>query len=63
MKTNPKYQWMKVTNDEYELPIASADTAAELAKLCGVTAANITRQVSQARRGVIRHTCYIRVAI
>ena len=29
--------WMYVTDDEYELPMAVADTCAELAKLVGVT--------------------------
>ena len=28
--------WMEVTMDEYELPIRIADTARELAKMCGV---------------------------
>lgn len=30
--------WMYVTDDEYELPMAVADTCGQLAKLVGVTA-------------------------
>lgn len=28
--------WLKVTKDEYQLPLAVADTAAELARMTGV---------------------------
>lgn len=33
--------WMAVTTDKYELPIAVADTADELAKLVGVANRNL----------------------
>ena len=33
--------WMEITNDEYELPVAVADTATELAKLRGVSRSGI----------------------
>ena len=33
--------WMRVTRDKYELPIAIADTAKQLAEICGVTTNSI----------------------
>ena len=41
--------YIKVTNDRYELPMAVADTAHELAKMCGVTPNNIYSQISHAK--------------
>lgn len=35
--------WMAVTNDEYELPIAVADTCKELATMIGVDAYSIRK--------------------
>ena len=32
-----KYYWMAVDADEFELPIAVADTAKELGIICGIT--------------------------
>lgn len=31
----PRFLWMEVSNDEYELPLAVADSALELAKVLG----------------------------
>lgn len=36
-----KYIWMAVTPDEYELPLAVADTARELGKIYGITAKTV----------------------
>ena len=36
--------YMKVTRDEYELPVAVADTVVELAKICGVKVNSISKQ-------------------
>lgn len=33
--------WLQVTNDEYELPLAVADSCKELARMVGVTPQNI----------------------
>jgi hypothetical protein len=33
----PKYLWLCVTADEYELPLAVADTARELGKMVGLS--------------------------
>jgi hypothetical protein len=41
---------MMVTKDEYELPMAIADTPTELAKMVGTTRAAINSQISRARK-------------
>ena len=44
--------WMKVTHDEYELPVAIADSCKELAEKLGKTANNISSSITRsARRG------------
>lgn len=57
-----RFVWMKVSDDEYELPVAVADSLAALARLCGVTEASIYSSMSKARHG-IRKTLYRRVRI
>lgn len=37
--------WMEVTSDKYELPVAIADSAAELAKMCGVKSSTVKTSV------------------
>lgn len=37
----PKYYWMAVTADEFELPLAVADTSRELAKMVGISHSTI----------------------
>ena len=44
-----RYLWMKVTSDEYELPVAVADTAKELAKIVGTTENTINSRISHAK--------------
>lgn len=39
------YIWMMVTRDKYELPLAIADTARELAELTGFNKNSIMRSV------------------
>ena len=54
--------WIKVSNDKYELPIAVADTAEELAEICGVNVNNIHSSRSHAKhRG--QKTRYFKVII
>ena len=57
-----RFVWMKVSDDEYELPVAVADSLAALARLCGVTEASIYSSMSKARHG-IRKTLYRKVRI
>lgn len=42
-----KYLWLLVTKDKYELPLAVADTAKELAIMTGTTKNNIVSQISR----------------
>lgn len=39
--------WVCITNDKYELPVAVADTAAELARICHTTSNSIYSELSQ----------------
>jgi hypothetical protein len=57
--------WMKVTSDEYELPVAVADSVGQLAKLCGVSVNTIYTSMSHAKHQYRGHksTCYIRVRV
>lgn len=56
-----KTQWMKVSNDKFELPIASADSARELAKMLGISENTIYAALSHKKDGM--KTCYIKVEI
>ncbi len=55
--------WMKVTNDEYELPVAVADSIGELAKILGTTNNSISSSMSHYRKGVTKKTLYKKVII
>ena len=39
--------WMKVTKDKYELPVAVADSANELARILNTTANNVSSSLSK----------------
>ena len=43
--------WMRVTLDRYQLPMAVADSAAELAKMCDTTTNVIYSELSRYRHG------------
>lgn len=43
--------YLRVTDDEYEFPIAIADTKTELARMCGVTYETIRACLCRARKG------------
>lgn len=48
----PRFLWMEASNDEYELPLAVADSALELAKVLGLKDENsVISSVSRAKRG------------
>ncbi len=55
--------WMKVTHDKYELPVAIADSAAELARKLGVSKGSIESSVSRQKRGLNLHSIYRRVEV
>lgn len=48
-----KYIWMAVTPDEYETPIAVADTAEELSKMLGICRASVMTNVRRKESGKI----------
>ena len=58
-----KIIWMKVTHDEFELPVIVADSLAELAQKDGVTTNNISSSVSHAKAGRKPSSPYRRVVL
>lgn len=57
-----QYIWMKVTSDEYELPIAVADSAQELADMLGINKSNIMSCISHSKSNGYR-SCYMRLKL
>lgn len=53
--------WVKVTKDEYELPEAVADTAAELAKMFGVSRFAVRDSASHYRHGKIKKPVFLKI--
>lgn len=54
---------MKVTHDEYELPIAVADTVKELSQLTGDAEMNIRNHVQRYRTGQQEHPFYVAIPL
>lgn len=57
------YVYMKITRDEYELPLAIANSAAELARILGLKPKTVINSMSRARTGRRHSTQYIRVNV
>lgn len=55
--------WMEVTRDRYELPVAVADSATELAEIVGVKPQSICQSRMRAEKGKLRHQRFIRVEV
>lgn len=55
--------WIKVTKDEFELPVAIADTAEELAEILGVDRSTILSAVRRYERGEVSFSVYRRLEI
>ena len=55
--------WMKLTNDKYQLPMMIADSAKELAEICGTTPNNVVSTNSHFRKGRITNPSYVCVTI
>lgn len=54
--------WIKVSNDEYELPEIVADTSTELSRMCGLDRNSVQSAISNAKRR--KNKCqYIKVEI
>ena len=56
-----KFIWMKVTKDQYRLPLAVASSAVELARICGTTANAVFSSVCLWKKGKYPLSPYIRV--
>lgn len=56
-----KYLWLMVETDDYELPLAVADTARELAEMVGSTKHNVETFVSKGCNGRINGWKYVRI--
>lgn len=48
--------WLEVTQDEYELPLAVADTSAQLAKICGTSQNYVCSSASHYNAGRLKKT-------
>lgn len=46
-----KHLYIKVSRDKYELPVAVAETAGELARMLGVSEGMIRSRISNAKKG------------
>lgn len=57
-----KYLWLAVTPDEYELPLAVADTAKELGEIYGVGKNVIITSVLRGHSGKICGRKYVKVS-
>ena len=55
--------WMMISKDKYELPIAVADTASELAKIVGKTKNHIQSEVSHYEHGRLKRPRFVRVRL
>ena len=54
--------WLRVTQDEYELPMVVADSRTELAEMLGVRPKNISSTMAHAKRRGWR-CCYQKVEV
>ena len=52
-----------VTKDEFELPVAIADTAKELARICGVSNRTVISGALRSKSGKVKKSRYIKVEI
>jgi len=55
--------WLMVSNDRYELPLAVAGSAAELARIVGVNKGFIASHASKVRNGTQKKARFIKVEI
>ena len=55
--------WMKVSKDSLELPEAIADTAEELAEICGVDPTTVIGAARRYEQGKVAFSVYRRIEI
>lgn len=53
--------WMKVTSDKYQIPLAVADSAEELAMMCHVKRGSVYSAAKEWRDGKRKNASYIAV--
>lgn len=58
-----KYIYMKVSSDEYELPLVAADTLGELSRLTGASENCIKSAISHVKSGRRKRSIYVKVEI
>lgn len=56
-----KYLWLAVTPDEYELPLAVADTARELGNMVGINGDTVIDAVLKQRDGSLSGRKFVKV--
>ena len=54
---------MKVSDDEYELPEAVADSVNELAKMLNISPMTIYGCINKLKHGKIKYTSYIQIEV
>lgn len=57
------YVYMMVTLDKYQLPLAVADSATELAQIVGANVSTIRTSASHIKSGKIKNSRFYRVEI
>lgn len=60
---NDQFIYMEITRDKYELPVAVADSAKELANLRGVKFRSIHSCISLHEAGKLKTSKYIRIKV
>ena len=58
-----KYLWLAVTPDQYELPLAVADTAEQLAAMFGLTRGSVINLVSKNAPGTQSGRKFVKVEV
>lgn len=62
-KSEPEYVYMLVTADKYELPMLLASSAAELAKMCGVSKNTVFVEAWRYEQRMRERSRYVRVKL
>lgn len=55
--------WLKLSDPVYQLPELVADSAAELAKMCGVSQSTVIANASRQKKGQREYSRYIMVEV
>ena len=55
--------YMKITRDEYELPLAVAETKAELARMLGIERGKVRSAFAKVKKYGYKHSTYVVVEV